>query len=403
MASTKPLAEIGKKKKKKKPQKKTKNPGKAKKKNQSEPQVKKSGSDKIKELEEELKKTPYNKRTQHHIGLIKAKLAMLKEKELQRGKGGGKTEGYAVRRSGDATVIMVGFPSAGKSSLLNQLTNANSPVGDYEFTTLSVVPGLLHYKQAKIQILDVPGIVRGAASGRGRGKEVLSVMQNADLAMIVVDTLRPNAYPVILKEIREANLRLNKEKPDVKIKKTVKDGIRIGKTVHLPELKDETIKAICKEMGISNAEILIRSQINADDFIDVLEGNKKYIPAITILNKIDLVSPERLEEIKKEIRPDIMISAKNGTGTEELKELIFQRLGFIRIWCKEVGKPADMTEPLILREKDTIEIMCRKLHKDFVTKFRFARVWGPSAKFDGQVLMLKHKLKDNDTVELHIR
>ncbi len=241
-----------------------------------EQKVKKSGSDKIKDLEDELKKTPYNKRTQHHIGLVKAKLAMLKEKEASRGKGKGKTEGYSVRRSGDATVILVGFPSAGKSSLLNEITNANSPVGDYEFTTLTVVPGLLEYKQAKIQILDVPGIVQGAASGKGRGREVLSVMQNADLAIILLDSLRPNAYPVILKEIHDAHLRLNKRRPDVKITKKLKDGIRIGKTVKTPELKDDTIKSILKEMGISNAEVLIRSVIDADDFIDVIEGNKRY-------------------------------------------------------------------------------------------------------------------------------
>ena len=363
---------------------------------------KKSGSERIQDLEDEIKKTKYNKKTQHHIGLVKAKLAMLKEKESSRGKGQGKADGYTLKRSGDATVILVGFPSAGKSSLLNAITNANSPVGDYEFTTLTVVPGLLEYKQAKIQILDVPGIVHGAASGKGRGKEVLSVMQNADLAIIMIDTLRPQVYEVILKEINEEHLRLNKQKPDVKITRKIKDGIRIGKTVRLPDLRDDTIKSICKEMGISNGEILIRSVIGADDFIDVVAGNVRYIPAMTVLNKIDLVTEERLKELKKEINPDVMISASQSVGMDGIKEILFEKLRFIRVWCKEVGNKADMTEPLIMRKGDTIETMCRKLHKDFVTKFKFARVWGTSAKFDGQILMLKHKLEDNDIVELHI-
>ncbi|MFC1722520.1 OBG GTPase family GTP-binding protein [Nanoarchaeota archaeon] len=363
---------------------------------------KKSGSDRIKDLEEELRKTPYNKRTQHHVGLVKAKLAALKDKEAGRGKGRGKTEGYTVRRSGDATVILVGFPSAGKSSLLNAITNANSPVGDYEFTTLTVVPGLLDYKQAKIQILDVPGIVHGAASGKGRGKEVLSVMQNADMAIILIDVLRPKVYDVIMKEIHDAHLRLNKERPDVKIKKKIKDGIRIGKTVRTPNLKDDTIKSICKEMGMSNAEILIRSVIDADDFIDVIQANKRYIPAMTVLNKIDLVSEERLKEIQKEVNPDLMISAQKEVGMEAVKELIFKKLKFIRIFCKEVGHKADMGEPLILRKGATIQTMCVKLHKDFVKRFRFARVWGKSAKFPGQILMLKHKLQDEDIVEIHL-
>jgi len=394
MAAKNPLAQGKKKKKKLLSQDKEKKVEKPK---------KKSGSDRIKDLEDELSKTPYNKRTQHHIGLVKAKLAMLKEKEAGRGKGRGKSDGYSVRRSGDATVILVGFPSAGKSSLLNNITNANSPVGDYEFTTLTVVPGLLEYKQAKIQILDVPGIVHGAASGKGRGREVLSVMQNADLAIILLDALRPNAYPVILKEIKDAHLRLNKRRPDVKITKKLKDGIRIGKTVRLPDLKDETIRSICKAMGYNNADVLIRSVINADDFIDVIEANKRYIPAVTVLNKIDLVTDERIKELKKELKPDLMISAHKEVGMEEIKELIFKSLGFIRIFCKEVGKKADMGEPLILREGDSVRTMCEKLHKDFVSKFKFSRVWGKSAKFDGQILMLKHKLKDNDIVELHIR
>ena len=228
-------------------------------------------------------------------------------------------------------------------------------------------------------------------------------MQNADLAIIMIDTLRPQVYEVILKEINEAHLRLNKQKPDVKITRKIKDGIRIGKTVRLPDLRDDTIKSICKEMGISNGEILIRSVIGADDFIDVVAGNVRYIPAMTVLNKIDLVTEERLKELKKEINPDVMISASQSVGMDGIKEILFEKLRFIRVWCKEVGNKADMTEPLIMRKGDTIETMCRKLHKDFVTKFKFARVWGTSAKFDGQILMLKHKLEDNDIVELHIR
>jgi small GTP-binding protein len=206
-----------------------------------------SNWDRIQELEQELSKMQYNKRTQHHYGLVRAKIAGLKKKEESRVAKGPKTTGYSVRKSGDATVILVGFPSAGKSSLLNLLTNANSPIGAYEFTTLDVIPGLLEHKDAKIQILDVPGIVRGAASGRGRGREVLSVLQNADLALLIVDTLRPNAHNVMLKEIHDAHLRLNKQKPDVRIKKKSKDGIRIGKTVKLPLLSDDTIVSVCKE------------------------------------------------------------------------------------------------------------------------------------------------------------
>ncbi|MFC1742043.1 OBG GTPase family GTP-binding protein [Nanoarchaeota archaeon] len=388
-------------KKGKKKKKKVKKKGAVKDKDAA-PKKKASNWDRIKELETELSKIKYNKATQHHYGLVRAKIAELKKKETLRASKGPQTTGYSVRKSGDATIILVGFPSAGKSSLLNEITNANSPVGAYEFTTLDVVPGLLEYKDAKIQILDVPGIVQGAASGRGRGREVLSVLQNADMALILVDALRPNALKVIEKEIFDSHLRLNKRKPDVRIKKKSKGGVNIGKTVKLDTLDDQTIRTICKEMRVNNADILIRTKIGVDDLIDVIEKNKIYIPGITILNKIDLIDDVRLEEIKKEIDPDICISASNRINLEELKDAIFNKMEFIRIYCKEVGKKADMGIPLIMRKDNTIRDMCNKLHKDFVKKFRFSRVWGPSAKFPGQRLMLGHTLKDTDIVEIHL-
>jgi small GTP-binding protein len=362
-----------------------------------------SNFDRIHELEDELGKMQYNKRTQFHYGLVRAKIAELKRKEEARQAKGPATHGFSVRKTGDATVIMVGFPSSGKSSLLNVLTNANSPVGAYEFTTLSVVPGLLEYKNAKIQILDVPGIVQGAASGRGRGREVLSVMQNADMAIILVDTLRPNAYEVIMGEVRDAHLRLNRRKPDVRIKKKAKGGIQIGKTVRLENLNDDTIKSVARELGISNADILIRTEIGVDELIDVIQANKVYLPGLTVLNKIDLIDASRLDELKRELKPDVCISAEKKVNIEQLKEAIFQRLDFIRVYCKEAGKKADLDIPLIMRRGQTIRDMCNRLHRDFVMKFRFSKVWGKSAKFPGQILMLNHVLEDGDIVQIHVK
>ena len=204
-------------------------------------------SKEIKDLQDELKKTKYNKATQGYFGIIKAKISLLKEKQESRvsQKTGKSEHGYTVRKSGDGTVLLLGFPSAGKSTLLNVLAGTESEVGAYDFTTLSVVPGMLEYKQAKIQILDVPGIVSGAASGKGRGREVLNVIQNADLVLIVVDVNHPEHYPAILKEVWEARIRLNKVRPEVFIKKKGQGGIAIGKTVPL-EVDDETLRQILR-------------------------------------------------------------------------------------------------------------------------------------------------------------
>src|SRR3989344_6446595 len=101
-------------------------------------------STKIEDLQLELQKTKYNKATQGHIGLVKAKLALLKEKQAARThqKTGKSDHGYSVRKPGDATVLWLGFPSTGKSTLLNKLTNQTSQIGAYAFTTLTVIPGI---------------------------------------------------------------------------------------------------------------------------------------------------------------------------------------------------------------------------------------------------------------------
>ena len=364
---------------------------------------KKTNYDKIGELEHELSTTKYNKKTQHHIGLVKAKIANLKKKELVRSASKGKKEGYSVRKTGDGTVIMLGFPSVGKSTLLNKITNANSPIGSYDFTTLSVIPGTMEYKHAKIQILDVPGVVSGAASGRGRGKEVLAVMRNCDLVLMLLDINRLGEYNVLVKEVYETGIRMNQKKPDVRIKKKIRGGIRIGKTVPLPDLDDETIKGIMKEFSISNAEVLIRTQINSDQLIDCIESNKKYVNAIIVINKIDLATPEQIEDAKRKFPDAVLICANNHSNINESKEKIYSGLELINIYLKEVRKKADLDVPLIINMNCTIKDVCNKLHKDFVTKFKFARVWGKSAKFGGQMLRLKHKLLDGDIVEIHLR
>ena len=100
--------------------------------------------EKIKEIEHEMKITQKNKATSSHLGLLKARLCKLRRELLN--PDGGKTssgpgEGFAVAKSGDARVALIGFPSVGKSSLLAKLTNTKSEAAAYEFTTLTCIPG----------------------------------------------------------------------------------------------------------------------------------------------------------------------------------------------------------------------------------------------------------------------
>ena len=265
--------------------------------------------EKIKDIEDEIQKTPYNKATSHHIGKLKAKLSKLKEESIQRSSSGTKGQGFHVKKSGDATVVLVGFPSVGKSTLLNELTNAESKVGAYQFTTLDIVPGVMEYKNAKIQVFDIPGIITGASTGKGRGREILSVARTAELIVVVLDVLNPQHLDVILKELRNIGIRPNERPPDVTVNRRRTGGVHVSSTVPLTHLDEKTIRSIINEYGMHNADVLFRDDVTMDQFIDVLDRNKSYVPMLILLNKVDLVDEAYLEEMKKQLPEFIPISA----------------------------------------------------------------------------------------------
>lgn len=357
--------------------------------------------EKIKEMETQMAKARYNKATEKWFGLMKSQIAKLREK-LEKKSGGGKSEGFFVKKTGNATVILVGFPSVGKSTLLSVLTGKESKVGAYEFTTLDVIPGTLDYKGAKIQVLDVPGIISGAASGRGRGKEVLAMARTADLVLFVIDALHPEHYPALKKEVYDVGIRVDEQKPVVKIVKKPKDGLSISSTVPLTHVSIDTLEAILKEFKIVNADVVIRDDITIDQFIDAIEGNRQYVESLVCVSKADLVSEEQRKELKARFPNSVFVSAQSGEGIDELKEKIFGSLKFVRIYLKETNKEPDLEEPLILKRPATIRSVCQNIHRDFVKKFRFAKVWGEGAKFPGQQFRkLDKELKDGDIVEVH--
>jgi hypothetical protein len=83
--------------------------------------------------------------------------------------------------------------------------------------------------------------------------------------------------------------------------------------------------------------------------------------------------------------------------------MIYQKLGFIRIFMKPQGEKADLDIPLVILDGSTVETVCEQLHRDFVDRFRFAYLWGPSAKYPGQSVGLKHELRDGDILTIIIR
>ncbi|UCD03470.1 MAG: GTP-binding protein [Candidatus Aenigmatarchaeota archaeon] len=347
----------------------------------------------IKKIEEELEKTKYNKHTQGHIGMLKAKLAKLRA-EVEKGSGTSYGPGFSVKKSGDATVLLVGFPSVGKSTLLNRLTNADSKTGHYDFTTLDVIPGMMVYKGAKIQILDIPGLIADAAKGTGKGKRVLSALRSADLIIFLLD----DVYQLepMRKELYNGGFRLDRQPPDVKIVKKDTGGLKINIAVRKPILSKASVKRVLGEFRIHNADVLIRENIDEEQLIDSLMKNRAYVPSLVVLNKIDIMLD--FSRVTKDI---VKVSAERDENLDDLREAIWKKLGLIRLYMKRIGHDPDMKEPLIMKDGCTVMGVAKKILRGQEKYFKHARIWGPSARFPEQKVGPYHKLRDKDIVELH--
>ena len=173
---------------------------------------------KISEIEAEINRTQKNKATEGHLGLLRAKIAKLRKQEvdsIMNSKSGG-GEGFDVIKSGDARVGLIGFPSVGKSTILNKITDTYSEENEREFTTLTCIPGVIRYKGSKMQLLDLPGIIEGAKDGRGKGRQVIGVARTCNLILVVLDAVKPlNHKRIIESELEGVGIKLNRVKPDI--------------------------------------------------------------------------------------------------------------------------------------------------------------------------------------------
>jgi uncharacterized protein len=365
-------------------------------------------ADEIKAVEEEILRTQKNKATEFHIGRLKAKIAKLKqEQEKQRAASGGGGKSFAVKKSGNATVGLVGLPSVGKSTLMNKLTGTESAVAAYAFTTLDVIPGAMEYKGARIQVLDMPGIIKGASSGKGRGREVLAAARASDLILLVLNAYNPQELEVILREVVDAGIRLNQRPPDIQLVHKDRGGIDLQATTRLTHLDAAQVEAICKEFRIVNATIVVREDVTADQFIDKLAGNRVYTRGLVVLTKADLLPPEILAEAVAEVKEQqwrvVPVSAMQERGLDELKEQLYDTLDFIRVYLRPHRGETDYEEPLVITRGSTVGDVCDHLHRDFRRLFRYAQVWGRSAKFDGQHVAVDHVLADEDVLTIITR
>ena len=145
----------------------------------------------------------------------------------------------------------------------------------------------------------------------------------------------------------------------------------------------------------------------AENLFELEEASKAVERArgkkIFILTKTDLLSENEKRKMVATLSSKRynfnLISTKTGEGIQELKEKMFQSFGRIRVYTKEPGKEKSSSRPIILPPESTVREVAEKILKGFSQKIKETRIWGPSSKYPGQIVGLRHKLKDLDVVE----
>lgn len=241
-------------------------------------------------------------------------------------------DSIAVRRQGAAQIALVGPPNAGKSSLLQALSAVQIKTGDYAFTTTRPVPAVVRIGGVLVQLVEIPGLIRGAAEDRGGGRALLGVLRGAD-AMV-----------------------------------------------------------LCHPADAPPAALL--------DLGAELEAAAIDLPHLVAVTKVDEGAATTVDAMRALVpgRGVVAVSVLDDRSLETFKDAVWELTGLVRIFLRR-GETRD-PEPIALPPPVTVAAVASAIHGDLGGRCRGARLWGPSAAFDGQRVGREHTVLDGDTVEI---
>ena len=265
------------------------------------------------------------------------------------------------------------------------------------------IPGVIHHRNAKIQLLDLPGIIEGASEGRGRGRQVIAVAKSSDLILMVLDANKNERHKEILtRELEAVGIRLNKPPPQIHFKKKKTGGISFSATVPLTQVDEAMVGHVLREYRIHNADVLFREDASVDDLVDVIEGNRKYIRCLYVWNKIDVLSMEEVDALAR-LPHSVPISCVAGLGKEHLLDAMWDAMDLRRVYSKRIGGKPDFEDPVLLsaaRGGATVSAFCAQLHADLAKQLAYALVWGTSSKHYPQRCGASHVIEDEDVIQI---
>ena len=318
----------------------------------AEKRLREAGSiqEKIEILREMLAIMPKHKGTDHLKADLKRKIAKLNQ-QSQKKQSTARSSGLDhIPREGAGQAVLVGPPNSGKSSILCHLTNADSDVADYPFSTFKPVQGMMNFEDIQVQLVDLPPV-----SNTYSESWLYNIIRLADLVLLVIDLSTDHPEEKVLETceiLKEHKIRLQK------------DGER-------------------RPQG----PWAVKST--------TLIGTKADIP------NAHKAGENLIQAYGSDFQCDF-ISIKNKTNIDELRKIIFRGLRVIRVYTKTPGKKSDFAKPYILQWGTTVSDAAKEIHKELAEKMTFARLWG-SDKYDGQRVDRQYVLKDKDIVEIHTR
>ncbi len=299
-------------------------------------------------LEEMLTIMPKHKGTDKLRADLRRRIAKVKE-ESQSKKGGGKGASYVIEREGAGQIVVVGPPNTGKSSLVAALTNARPEIAPFPHTTWRPTPGMAPFENIKFQFVDTPPLSREFLD-----PWMTDLMRRADML-------------VVLLSLHE-------------------DPI---------EGYEETLK-ILGELRIFPEGHPVPEDLKKRPFFKKI---------LLVVNGLDTVRDEEdyhtLVELLESDLPKLGISVQAGFGLDVLLKEIYRLSDIIRVYTRAPGKEPNFKSPFVLPRGSTLEGLAEKIHKDFVSKLKFAKIWGQGV-FDGQMVQRDHVLQDGNVVELHL-
>lgn len=309
----------------------------------------KAPAERIEALEEILAVIPKHKGTDKLRADFRRRLSKLRSQQQVKKATSRRDMSYRVDREGAGQVVLVGPPNVGKSALVVRLTNAAPEVADFPHTTRIPTPGMMPFENIQIQLIDIPPMTREYME-----PWLPDIIRRADMILLVVD-------------------------------------VTTDPVQHL----EETL-ALLEEKQIAPLRLA-----------HLYEGKPGWtlMPVLVVANKNDDASVEENIQIFKALLEDdwplVAVSAMTGRNFDLLKQTIFDRLQIIRVYTKARGKVSERNAPFVLKEGATVEDLAGKVHKDFVEKLKFAKIWGEGV-YDGQMVQRDHVLQDGDVVELHV-